>query len=123
MTTFSDRAGTIILALVFVDELLAGVAAWIYGIHAGDRLLAAALVTMFVAAWWTFASPRAPLAGPIARPLVKAFVFGLATVALWAAGHPDWAIAFLVFSVVINAVATHPDVERVAANAATSGRR
>lgn len=123
MNTIPDRASWFILALVFVDEMLIGVAAWIYGNHAGDRLLAAALVTGFVAVWWTFASPHAPLSGPIARPLTKVLLFGLATAAFWAAGHLDWAIAFLIFSVIINAVAMHPDVEAVAAQPGAPGRR
>ena len=58
-----------------------------------------------VALWWTFASPKAPRGGPVARPLVKVLVFGSATVGLWLAGHPGWAAAFLVFSVVVNGLA------------------
>jgi Protein of unknown function (DUF2568) len=104
-----------VLALVFADELLACVAAWVFGAHAGGALLAIGLVVLTVAVWWTFASPKAPLGGALVRPLVKVLVFGLGTAGLWAAGHPGWAVAFLGFSVVINAVALHPDVHRLAA--------
>jgi hypothetical protein len=41
----------------------------------------------------------------VVRPLVKVLVFGLASAGLWAAGHPSAAVALLVFSVVVNALA------------------
>ncbi len=41
-------------------------------------------------------------------------VFALASLALWDAGHHGWAIAFLVFSVVVNALALLPQVRTVA---------
>jgi hypothetical protein len=95
---------------VFADEVLACVAAGVYGADRGSGLLAAGLVALTVAGWWSFASPKAPLGGPVVRPVVKVLVFGLATLDLWAIGHQGWAVAFLVFSVVVNAVALHPDV-------------
>ena len=60
---------------------------------------------LVIAVWWTFASPRAPYGGTVIRPVVKVLVFGLATWALWTAGHPGWAAAFLVFSLVVNGLA------------------
>ena len=42
-------------------------------------------------------------------------VFGLASLALRAAGQHGWALALLVFSVVVNAAALHPRVREVAA--------
>jgi hypothetical protein len=105
--------GWLVLTLVFVDEVLACVAAGVYGAHRGGWLLATGLVALVVAAWWTFASPKAPLGGPVVRPVTKVLVFGLATAGLWAAGHPGWAVAFLVFSVVVNAAALHPDIQRL----------
>ena len=82
--------------------------------HAGGPLLATGLVVLTLVVWWTFASPKAPLGGRVVRPLVKVLVFGLSALGLWAAGHPGFAIAFLVFSLVVNAVALHPDVARLA---------
>jgi hypothetical protein len=97
--------GWLVLALVFVDEVLAAVAAGIAGrafLGWPGAVLAPLVV---VALWWTFASPKAPRGGPLARPLVKVLVFGSATAGLWLAGHPGWATAFLVFSVVVNGLA------------------
>ena len=97
--------GWLVLALVFLDEVLAAVAA---GVGAHDRygvvgaVLGPALV---VAVWWAFASPKAPYGGPVRRPLAKLVVFSAASAALWAAGHHGWAASFLVFSVVVNALA------------------
>ena len=44
--------------------------------------------------------------------MVKVLVFGLASWALWDAGHHGWAIALLVFSVVVNGLAMLPRVRR-----------
>jgi len=108
-----SSVGWLVLTLVFVDEVLACVAAGVYGAHRGGWLLATGLVVLTVAVWWTFASPKAPLGGPVVRPVAKVLVFGLATAGLAAAGHPAWAIAFLVFSVAVNALALHPDVQKL----------
>jgi hypothetical protein len=109
--------GWVVLTLVFADEILACVAAGVYGADRGGALLAAGLVALTVAVWWTFASPKAPLGGPVARPVVKVLVFGLAALGLWMLGHQGWAVAFVVFSVVVNAIALHPDVQRLTAGA------
>jgi hypothetical protein len=37
-------------------------------------------------------------------------VFSLATLALWDSGHETWALVFLAFSVVINALAQLPSI-------------
>lgn len=105
--------GWLVLALVFVDELFAVAAAAIWGHHAGGVLLAIGMAVLVVAVWWTFASPKAPCGGPVARPVTKVLVFGLASAGLWAAGHHGWALAFLVFSVVVNALAQLPQVRRL----------
>ena len=60
--------------------------------------------------WWAFASPRARWGGPVVRPVVKVLVFGLASLGLWAAGHHGWAVALLVFSVVVNGLAQLPSI-------------
>ncbi len=97
--------GWLVLALVFADEVLATVAAGVAG-YAFLGVLGAVLAPVAVVAlWWTFASPKAPRGGPVARPLVKVLVFGSASAGLWLAGHPGWAVAFLAFSVVVNGLA------------------
>ena len=60
------------------------------------------------------ASPKARFGGGFRRPVVKVLVFGLASWALWDAGHHGWAIALLVFSVVVNGLAAMPRVAEVA---------
>ena len=105
--------GWFVLALVFVDEVLALAAAAVWGSWAGGPLLAAVAALAVVAVWWAFASPKAPYGGVVVRPVVKTLVFGLASLGLWQAGHPGWALALLVFSVVVNAVALLPFVHRL----------
>jgi len=97
--------GWLVGALVFADELCAMAALLIGGWHAGGPLLgiAAALAGMVV--WALVASPKARWRGPVATPLAKTVVFGLATAVLWAAGHHLAAGTLLVFSAAINAVA------------------
>jgi hypothetical protein len=97
--------GWTILALVFVDELLVMVAFGVWGHHVQGWPLALVLPAVAMAVWWTFASPKAPYGGRLVRPLVKLVVFGLASLALWDAGHPGWAVALLVFSVLVNGLA------------------
>lgn len=114
--------GWLVLALVFVDELLAAAAAAVWGNSVGGVLLAIVMPLVVVAVWWTFASPRAPLGGPLVRPVTKVLVFGLASLGLWAAGHHGWAVAFLVFSVVVNGLAQLPSIQALLADA-EAGRR
>ena len=80
--------GWFVLLLVFVDEVLAVAAAAVWGAWAGGPVLAVAAGLAVVAVWWAFASPKAPYGGAVARPVVKALVFGLASLGLWQAGHP-----------------------------------
>jgi hypothetical protein len=65
-------------------------------------------------AWFLFASPKARFGSPVVRPLVKVLVFGLASWGLWAAGHHALAVALLVFSVVVNALAQLPSIRALA---------
>ncbi len=99
--------GWFVLSLVFVDEVLALVALGVWGADHGV-LLAVLAPTLGVALWWAFGSPKAPYGGPVVRPAVKLLVFGAASLGLWAAGHPGWALALLVFSIVVNAAALLP---------------
>ncbi len=105
--------GWSVLALVFLDEVLAGVAAGVWGGHTAGLVGAVLAPVVVVAVWGTFASPKARYGGPVVRPVVKVLVFGLASLGLWAAGHHAWAVALLVFSVVVNALALLPSVRRL----------
>jgi hypothetical protein len=105
-----------VLALVFVDELLAMAAFGVWGWEVGSPrwLLVVVLPLLAMTVWWLFASPQAAWGGGIRRPVAKVLVFGLATWALWDAGAHGWAVAFLVFSVVVNGVAAVPPIAQVA---------
>ena len=103
--------GWSVLFLVFVDELLAIAAAATWGEHQSGELLATVMALATVAVWYLFASPKAPYGGRAVRPVVKVLVFSLASVGLWDAGHHNLAIAFFVFSVVVNAVAQLPSIK------------
>jgi hypothetical protein len=103
-------AGWSVLSLVFLDEVLAVVALGDVGRHVAGWAMAVPLVVLAVAAWWAFASPKAPYGGPLARPVVKVLVFGAACTGLAWAGHTGAAVALLVFSVVVNAAAALPSV-------------
>jgi len=105
-----------VLALVFLDEVLAVVALGYVGAALGSWLWAVALVVGAVGLWWTFASPKAPLGGPIVRPVVKVLVFGTACLGLAWAGQPTTAALLLVFSVGVNALAQTRGVRRVLAD-------
>lgn len=105
--------GWLVLTLVFVDEVLAAVAAGVWGRYAGGWPLAVAAPLVVVAAWWAFASPRAPRGGPVTRPVTKVLVFGLASAGLWVAGQHGWALGLLVLSVLVNALAQLPSVHRL----------
>jgi hypothetical protein len=103
--------GWTVLALVFVDELLVMAAYGIWGWQHDPRWLWVWLLPVAgMTVWYFFASPKAPYGHAVGRPVVKVVVFGLATLALWDAGHETWAVAFLVFSVVINALALLPSI-------------
>ncbi len=105
----------IVLTAVFADELAVMAAFGIWGWQADPRwLLVWLLPLVAMLAWFFFASPKARYGGPLVRPVTKVLVFGLATVALWDANHPIWAMALLAFSVVVNGLAQLPEVRAVA---------
>lgn len=103
--------GWAVLFLVFVDELLAVTAAAIWGNHVGNVWLAVATAALTVLIWFLLASPKARFGGPVTRPVTKVVVFSLASLGLWDAGHSILAVAFLVFSIAINALAELPSVK------------
>lgn len=103
--------GWTVLFLVFVDELLAIAAAATWGEHQQGPPLATAAGLAVVVVWFLFASPKARYGGRGAREVVKVLVFTLASVGLWQACHHELAIAFFVFSVLINALAMLPSIK------------
>lgn len=111
-----------VLGLVFADEVLAAVAAGVWGARTAGLWLAALAPLVVIACWWAFASPRAPYGGGPVRPAVKVIVFGLASWGLWVAGHHAAGVALLVFSAVVNGLAQLPPV-RGAAETITPTRR
>ena len=60
--------GWTVLALVFLDEVLLVVASWVAAAEWGGSLAGAGAAVAVVAAWWTFASPKAPYGGRVTRP-------------------------------------------------------
>ena len=106
-----------VLTLVFLDELAAMAAYGVWGWQVGSPrwLMVVALPLLAMVLWWLFASPKARFGSGGRREVVKVLVLGLASVALWDAGHHVWAIALLAFSVVVNGLALHPRIKAVAA--------
>lgn len=95
----------LILTLVFIDELLLVAAASVWGTHVGGWPLAIAAGILVVALWWAFASPKARYGGTVVRPLVKVVILVAASAGLASADHEGAALALLVFSILINALA------------------
>jgi hypothetical protein len=109
--------GWSVLALVFVDELLAMAAFGVWGWDHDPRWLLVWLLPLAaMLAWYFLASPKAPYGHGLVRPLAKAVVFSVATLALWDAGHETWAWMFFVFSVVVNALALLPSIRVLVAD-------
>jgi hypothetical protein len=108
--TVPPAVGWTVLGLVFLDELLVMVALGVWGADADGWWLSVLAVLAGVSVWFLFASPKARYGGPVARPVAKVLVIGAGVAGLAAAGHPGWALALAVFSVVVNAAAQHRDV-------------
>lgn len=107
--------GWTVLALVFLDELLALAGLGVYGWSTPARWLLVWLLPLAgMLAWFLFASPKARFGSPLVRPVVKVLVLGLASLGLWAAGHHALAVGLLVFSVVVNGLAALPAVRALA---------
>ena len=113
--------GWTVLALVFIDELLAMAALAVWGWSSSAPWLLVWLAPLLaMAAWAAFASPKAPYGGPGVRPSVKLLVFGLASLALWEAGHPTLALSLLAFSIVVNGLAMLPAIRDLASEPASN---
>jgi hypothetical protein len=112
-------AGWTLLALVFLDELLAMAGLGVYGWSTSARWLLVWLLPLLgMLAWFLFASPKARFGSGVVRPLVKVVVFGLASFGLWVAGHHALGAGLLVFSVVVNGLAQLPAVKELATDGA-----
>lgn len=110
--------GWTVLGLVFLDELLGIAAFGVWGwAHDPRWLLVWLLPLAAMTVWFLVASPRATYGGTLARPVAKVVVFGLASLALWDAGHPSAALALLVFSVIVNGLAMLPPIAQLATEA------
>lgn len=107
----------IVLALVFLDELLAIAAVAVWGARTSGVVLAVGAALAVVIVWYAFASPKARYGGPVVRPIVKALVFTAASVGLWAVGLPGWGLALLLFSLVVNGLAQLPSVRALVPDA------
>lgn len=88
------------LALRFILEICALFAFGYWGVKSGDGLLfkfilgiGTPLLIAFI--WGTFGSPAAPLrVHGIKRLLLEIIIYGLATLALYIAGQPTFAVVF-----------------------------
>ena len=103
----------VVLALVFLDELAAWAAYGVWGFSLDGPLrwvVGLGLPLVVVVLWALLASPRALYGGRGVRPVVKLLVYAGAVAALWAAGHPTWALLLAVASVLLNAAAQLPGV-------------
>lgn len=100
--------GWTVLTLVFVSELLAIGGLFLWGLP--SLLWSFLLGAAGLLAWNFFASPKARFGHPVGRPVVKVLVFGLGSCGYWAAGLPALAVAVLVLSIVVNALALLPSV-------------
>ena len=104
--------GWTVLALVFASEVLAVGGLFVWG--QPQLLWSFVLGGAGLLAWNFFASPKARFGHPIGRPVVKVLVFGLGVYGYWASGLETLAVAVLVFSVVVNALALIPSVANLA---------
>ncbi|WP_435318994.1 YrdB family protein [Haloarchaeobius sp. TZWSO28] len=119
-TTPTDRLGglaQLVLGVRFLLELAGLLALGYWGFRTGGSTLAslalglgAPLLAAIV--WGTFVSPKArvPLRGE-ARLAVEVLVFGVAAVALYAAGQPLLAVVFAAVAVVDRAAVWHLSLE------------
>jgi hypothetical protein len=120
--------GWLVLFLVFVDEIAAVTAFGVWGWESSllgvpGWVLVWLLPVLAASTWYWFASPKAPYGGTVVRPIAKVLVVGLACLALWDIDHHSWAVALLVFSVVVNALAMLPGVRALTDGSVSTDRR
>ena len=111
------------LTLAFVAELAALVALGHWGFTQGGSTVTKVLLgigTPLVAAvlWGLFAAPQAPVRIAVLALVVKVVVFGSATLALVATGHPRLAAALAVVALLSSLLSTPPDGAGVSGPAA-----
>jgi hypothetical protein len=106
--------GWTVLTLLFVDELVAWAAYGVWGWQHDPRwLLVWLLPAAAIAVWALFASPKAAYGGAVLTPIVKVLVFAGSALALHDAVGAGWAVAFLVATAVVHALAALPAVATV----------
>ena len=103
----------LVLALVFLAELVALAALFVSGREAWGYPAGVGLVVGGAALWGLFAAPRARFAIPLAGLVVKVVVLGGAVAGLWWTGHRGSALAVGVFVVVVHSLAALPAVRAV----------
>ena len=111
----SQAFGWVVLAGVFAVELLAMAAAAVWGASYAGAWLAVVAALAVAVVWGLFASPKAPWAPGLVRPVTKVLVFGLAATGLWLSGHEALAVGFAVVVVVVHALASLPLVRALTA--------
>jgi Protein of unknown function (DUF2568) len=109
----SSSVGWLVLAGVFVAELAALVALFVWGLATQGWLLGLAAAGLAAVAWGLFAAPKARYPHPVGRALVKVAVFGGSVAGLWAAGLVGWAVALACFVVAVHALSLLPSVHSV----------
>ncbi len=106
----SSHFGWLVLAGVFLAELAALAALFVWGLATQGWLLGLAAAVAAALAWGLFAAPKARFPHPVGRALVKTAVFGSAVVGLWSAGLPGWAWALAALTVVVHGLSLLPAV-------------
>ncbi len=109
----SSSLGWLVLAGVFLAELAALAALFVWGLATQGWLVGVAAAGVAALAWGLFAAPRARFPHPVGRLLVKLAVFGGAVVGLWSAGYPGWAWSLAGFVVVVHLLSLLPSVRAV----------
>ncbi len=97
----------VVLTLLLASEVVALVAFGRWGWEHPPRWLLVWLLPLAGAALWArWASPKAPRGGPRARPIAKVLVYAAAFLAIREVDGHSWALAFLVASAAVNALAS-----------------
>jgi hypothetical protein len=107
------------LTVAFLTELAALVALAVWGWSVPDAtvwrvVLAVGTPAVAAVLWGLYAAPRSAFDVPVLAVLVKLVVFGAATVALVAIGHPWLAVGFAVLATLGGVLPTQPEVSRPA---------
>lgn len=102
--------GGLVLAALFLVELLAVAAAFVWGRWAAGLWLGLLAAAAVVVVWGLFASPKARYGRGAVRPVTKVLVFGLTAAGLAVSGHAVLAAWFVGVVVVVHVLAALPSV-------------